>query len=214
MSLDRPALFRTQVRALLRAASGRELRLMLPMIADVFELEAARDLIERERVLLQKHGYQEPKRLLIGAMIEVPALLWQLDKVFPLIDFASVGSNDLMQFMFAVDRTNQLVADRFDSLNPAALKALGHIVQGARKHSVPLTLCGEMAGKPLEAMALIGLGFRSVSMAPASIGPVKAMILSLDTQEIGRTLDALLASKATSVREDLKAFAAEKGVQI
>jgi phosphotransferase system, enzyme I, PtsP len=214
LSLDRPALFRTQVRALLRAASGRELRLMLPMIADVFELEAARDLIERERVLLQKHGYQEPKRLLIGAMIEVPALLWQLDKIFPLVDFASVGSNDLMQFMFAADRTNSLVAERFDSLNPAALKALRHIVEGARKHSVPLTLCGEMAGKPLEAMALIGLGFRSVSMAPASIGPVKAMILSLDAQEIGRTLDALLDCKTTSVRDDLKAFGAEKGVQI
>jgi len=214
MALDRPALFRTQIRALLRAAQGRELRIMLPMIADVSELEAARALIDREVRILLRHGRPEPKRLLIGAMIEVPALLWQLDRVLPLADFASVGSNDLMQFLFAADRGNMRVAERFDPLNPAALKALGQIVEAANKHKVPLTLCGEMAGKPLEAMALIGLGFRSISMAPASVGPVKAMILSLDAGSLKERLNELLASKDTSLREDLKRFAAEKGVQI
>ena len=214
MALDRPALFRTQIRALLRAAQGRELRIMLPMIADVSELEAARALIDREVRILLRHGRPEPKRLMIGAMIEVPALLWQLDRVLPLADFASVGSNDLMQFLFAADRGNMRVAERFDPLNPAALKALGQIVEAANKHKVPLTLCGEMAGKPLEAMALIGLGFRSISMAPASVGPVKAMILSLDAGSLKERLNELLASKDTSLREDLKRFAAEKGVQI
>jgi len=147
-------------------------------------------------------------------MVEVPALLWQLDRLLPLTDFASVGSNDLMQFLFAVDRGNELVAHRFDALNPANLKALAVIVEGATRHHVPLNLCGEMAGKPLEAMALIGLGFRSVSMAPASVGPVKAMILSLDAGDLRPKLNDLMATRATSIREDLKLYAAEKGVQV
>ena len=214
MALDRPALFRTQIRALLRAAQGRELRIMLPMIADVSELKAARALIDREVAILKRHGRPEPKRLMIGAMIEVPALLWQLDSVLPLADFASVGSNDLMQFLFAADRGNMRVAERFDSLNPAALKALRVIVEAARTHNVPLTLCGEMAGRPIEAMALIGLGFRSISMAPASVGPVKAMILSLDAAALREKLNDWLETKITSLRGELKAFAAEKGVQI
>jgi phosphotransferase system enzyme I (PtsP) len=214
MALDRPALFRTQIRALLRAAHGRELRIMLPMIGDVAELVAARVLIDREVTILQRHGRPEPKRLLIGAMIEVPALLFQLDRILPLADFASVGSNDLMQFLFATDRGNMLVADRFDSLNPAGLLALRTIVEGAGRHDVPLNLCGEMAGKPLEAMTLIGLGFRSISMAPASLGPVKAMVLSLDAGDLWTRLEALLATKATSLRDELRSYAAEKGVQI
>jgi phosphotransferase system enzyme I (PtsP) len=119
--------------ALLRAAQGRELRIMLPMIADVSEFEAARALIDREVRILLRHGRPEPKRLMIGAMIEVPALLWQLDRLLPLADFASVGSNDLMQFLFAADRGNMRVAERFDPLNPAALKALGQIVQAAKQ---------------------------------------------------------------------------------
>jgi phosphotransferase system enzyme I (PtsP) len=140
--------------------------------------------------------------------------LWQLDNILPLADFASVGSNDLMQFLFAIDRSNMLVADRFDALNPAGLMALRTIIEGAAKHKVPLNLCGEMAGKPLEAMELIGLGFRSISMAPASVGPVKAMVLSLDAADLWAHLQKLLACKATSVREELKSYAAEKGVQI
>jgi phosphotransferase system enzyme I (PtsP) len=214
MALDRPALFRTQMRALLRAAQGRELRVMLPMISDVSELKVARALIDREVTLLKKHGRSEPKMLMVGAMIEVPALLWQLDNILPLVDFASVGSNDLVQFLFAADRGNAKVADRFDPLNPAALRALRQIVLAAEKHEVPLTLCGEMAGKPLEAMALVGLGFRAISMAPASVGPVKAMVLSLDAGNLKEKLEALLESGTTSVREDLKRFAAETGVQI
>ena len=118
-----------------------------------------------------------------------------------------------MQFLFAVDRGNMRVADRFDTLNPAALKALQVIVEAATRHHVPLTLCGEMAGKPLEAMALIGLGFRSISMAPASVGPVKAMVLSLDAGNFGKIED-LFECRDTSLREDLKRYAAEKGVQI
>jgi len=214
MALDRPALFRTQIRALLRAAAGRELRIMLPMITDVSEFIAARALIEREVLILKRHGRSEPKKLMVGAMIEVPALLWQLDALLPLADFASVGSNDLMQFLFAADRGNMRVSERFDALNPAGLKALKLIADAANRHEVPLTLCGEMAGRPLEAMTLVGLGFRSISMAPASVGPVKAMVLSLDAGNLARRLDELLDSRNTSLRDDLKRFAAEQGVQI
>ncbi|TFG88107.1 MAG: peptidase, partial [Hyphomicrobiales bacterium] len=214
MALDRPALFRTQIRALLRAAQGRELRIMLPMISDVSEFETARALIDKEILLLKKHGRREPAKVLVGAMIEVPALLWQFDNLLPLTDFVSVGSNDLLQFLFAADRGNARVADRFDSLNPAALRALRQIVVAAEKHDTPLTLCGEMAGKPLEAMVLIGLGFRSISMAPASVGPVKAMVLSLDAANLKQMLEELLECKKTTLREDLKRFAAETGVQI
>jgi phosphotransferase system enzyme I (PtsP) len=214
MALDRPAVFRTQVRALLRAAASRELRLMLPMIADIAEFEAARALIDRELTILKRHGRPEPKALKVGVMIEVPAILWQLDRVLPLADFASVGSNDLMQFLFAADRGNTRVAERFDSLNPAGLKALKWIVEGAKRHGVPLNLCGEMAGRPLEAMTLVGLGFRSISMAPASVGPIKAMVLSLDAGELAKCLNELLESKTTSLREDLRRFALEHGVQV
>ena len=214
MALDRPALFRTQIRALLRAAHGRELRIMLPMISDVSEFETARALIDREVTLLERHGRPEPVKLMVGAMIEVPALLWQLDNILPLADFVSVGSNDLVQFLFAADRGNERVSDRFDALNPAVLRALRHIVRAAERHGTPLTLCGEMAGRPLESMALVGLGFRSISMAPASVGPVKAMILSLDADNLRKTLDALLEERKTSVREDLKRFATETGVQV
>jgi len=131
-----------------------------------------------------------------------------------LADFVSVGSNDLVQFLYAADRGNQRVADRFDYLSPAVLRVMRQIVQAAERHETSLTLCGEMAGRPLGAMALIGLGFRSISVAPASVGPIKAMVLSLDAGQLAERLDALLAGGETSLREDLKRFAAENGVQV
>ena len=190
------------------------MRIILPMISDVSEFETARRLIDHELTLLKRHGRPEPSQLMVGAMVEVPALLWQLDHLLPLTDFVSVGSNDLVQFLFAADRSNERVAGRFDSLNPAALRALRHIVREAERFETPVTLCGEMAGKPLEAMALIGLGFRSISMAPASVGPIKAMILSLDASDLSVRLEQMLDTRTTSLRNELKQFAAEKGVQI
>ncbi len=214
IALDRPALFRTQVRALMHASAGRELRIMLPMITIVSEYEEARDLIDKELTFMRRHGHEEPTKILVGAMLEVPSLIWQLDKLLPQTDFISVGSNDLMQFIFAADRANMHISDRFDPLNPAFLRALRQIVVETNKHNVPLTLCGEMAGKPLETMALIGLGFRSISMAPASIGPVKSMLRSLNATEIEDYVLSGLDTKASSLRPDLEAFAKEKEIQI
>jgi len=184
------------------------------MIGDVAEFGAARVLIDREVTILKRHGRPEPKKLLIGAMIEVPALLWQLDRVLPLADFASVGSNDLMQFLFATDRGNMLVADRFDNLNPAGLMALRVIVEAAARHNLPLNLCGEMAGKPIEAMALIGLGFRSISMSAASVGPVKAMILSLNVGALSPWMGEQIRTGQGNLRAQLKRFAEDHGVDI
>jgi phosphotransferase system enzyme I (PtsP) len=214
MSLDRPGLLRTQVRALLRAAGDRELRIMIPMISVSSEMDAARALIERERELLKQRGISTPKKLLVGAMIEVPSLLFELETLLQKVDFVSVGSNDLMQFLIAADRTNARVASRYDCLSVAPLRALKELAKATKKFKVPLTLCGEMAGRPLEAMALIGLGFRTFSMAPASIGPVKTMILSLDAGRITALLDGLLKSGTGSLRGELERFARAQRIEI
>lgn len=192
LSLDRPGLIRTQLRALLRAASGQELRMMIPMVTEVAELRAVRELMQKEFQHLSRFGYELPKKLQFGAMLEVPALMWQLDELMSEVDFVSVGSNDLFQFSMAVDRGNARVSDRFDILGRPFLRILRDIVRAAERNNTSLTLCGEMAGKPLSAMALLGLGFRSISMSPASIGPVKAMLLGLDVKQLADMMNAAL----------------------
>ncbi len=214
MSLDRPGLLRTQVRALLRAASGLHLRMMLPMVAAVSEIDAARALIEREADLMRKRTAVEPASVAVGVMIEVPSLLFDLDAVFSRVDFASVGSNDLLQYLFAADRNNDKTGNRYDTLSVPALRALRDIVLAARRHNKSVTLCGEIAGRPLEALALIGLGFRSLSMAPSALGPVKAMILSLDAERAEAHLRDVLAATTGSARESLLRFANDAGVEV
>ncbi|MBC8130884.1 MAG: phosphoenolpyruvate--protein phosphotransferase [Rhizobiaceae bacterium] len=209
LALDRPGLMRTQLRALLKAAGGRELRVMFPMITDLAELRQARDLISREFKHLTKFGYVMPRRLKIGAMIEVPSLLFQLDELMQLVDFVSIGSNDLFQFFSAVDRGNARMAGRFDDLSPPFLTALKSILDAGTRNGVEVTLCGEMAGKPLAAMALIGLGFRSISMTPSAIGPVKAMLLELDADKLQKAMSGHIADRhrAGSLRQFLSDFA-------
>ena len=206
MGLDRPALLRTQIRAMLRAAAGRELKLMIPMVSAAHEMDEVRALVEKERAIVKSKGHDAAKRVAIGAMIEVPCLLFELDALMKKVDFVSVGSNDLMQFMYAADRTNARVGSRYDALSPAPLKALKSLVKAAKKHDVPLTLCGEMAGNPIDAMALIALGFRSLSMAPASIGPIKTMILSLHAGRVEKLLEDLLKRSTHNIREELEFF--------
>ncbi|WP_203566171.1 phosphoenolpyruvate--protein phosphotransferase [Aurantimonas aggregata] len=209
LALDRPGLMRTQLRALLKAAAGRELRVMFPMVTDVGEVEQARELIDRELKHLARFGHPMPAELKIGAMIEVPSTLFQLDELMAVLDFVSVGSNDLFQFFAAVDRGNARVAGRFDDLSVPFLRALRTIVEAGNRHDVPVTLCGEMAGRPLSAMALIGLGFRSISMAPPSIGPVKAMIVEMDVADLEKAMREKLgeAHGAGGLREMLLEYA-------
>jgi phosphotransferase system, enzyme I, PtsP len=214
MALDRPELFRLQVRAMLKAAGGRELRIMIPMVTAGYEMVAIRALIEKEQEFLTKHGHPIPSSLLVGAMFEVPSLLFDLDAFLPRVDFVSVGSNDLVQFLFAADRTNARVASRFDVLSAAPLRALRTLIKGAKKYKVPVTVCGEIAGRPLEAMTLVGMGLRSLSMAPASIGPIKAMILSLNAEKCADCVDTLLKDGTRDVRLKLQQFAESEGVDI
>ncbi|MEN3974310.1 phosphoenolpyruvate--protein phosphotransferase [Emcibacter sp. SYSU 3D8] len=214
MGLDRPALLRYQLRALLAATAGRELRVMFPMVSDVSEFLAAKSILDRELGRHMRLKYQPPTRLLVGTMLEVPALAWQLDALIPHVDFVSIGSNDLMQYLFAADRGNIMLTDRYDLLSPAALSFLSAIIDRLGKGGVSVSLCGEAAGKPLEAMALIGLGLRSLSMTPASVGPVKEMIRSLDVGKLRAYLMTLLQLPDHSLRSKLTNFARDHGVEL
>jgi phosphotransferase system enzyme I (PtsP) len=214
IALDRPALLRYQIRALLAASAGRTLRLLLPMVSDVSEFNAARALVDRELERARLMGQPQPKQTLVGAMLEVPALMFMLQQILRSADFVSIGSNDLFQFMFAVDRTNPRVAKRYDSLNPAGLTIIRQIVKSAAEAGGDVSLCGEMAGRPLEAMALVGLGLRTLSMQPANIGPVKMMVRSLDTRDVSSFVEKLTGRTDHSLRTRLAAFAAERGIVI
>ena len=216
IGLDRPALLRTQFRALIAAAADRDLKIMLPMIATPEEFDAARILLEKERDRAGKLGTGQPRSVRLGTMLEVPSLLFDLDALLTRVDFLSIGSNDLMQFMFAVDRDNTRVSARFDDINPAFVRALKLIVDKAGTAKVPVTLCGEMGGRALSAMVLLAAGFRSLSMAPARIGPVKAMIRALDLKDARRWLDDVLARgiSASAMKAEALAYAEAKGIPV
>ena len=212
MALDRPALLRLQLRALMMSAEGQPMKIMFPMIADVEEYKRALEVLEMEKAHLLKRGHVLPSPLKLGVMIEIPSLLWQLDHLLPIVDFASIGSNDLVQFLFASDRGNPKLAGRYDPLSPAALGAMRLIVEKAAKHKKPVTLCGELGGRPLEAMGLMGVGLTSISMVPSAIGPVKAMLRSLDRQKLWTFMEPLLNSALHTLRPDLLEFAQRNGV--
>jgi phosphotransferase system enzyme I (PtsP) len=180
----------------------------------VAEFEAARGILELEVARLTAQGRKPPAALKVGVMFEVPALAWQLPALLARVDFVSVGSNDLQQFLFASDRGNAQLAGRYDTLSPAFLGLLGELVRAGEAAKVPFSLCGEMAGRPLEAMALIGLGFRSLSMPPPAIGPVKTMVRSLDAGRLSAFLSGMLGRAAPSLREHLRAFARDHDVAI
>ena len=216
IGLDRPGLLRAQLRAMLKAAAGEHLRIMFPMVATVDEFDRAKALVNREMGHLERYGYTLPESIKLGVMVEVPSLLFEIDDIASRADFLSVGSNDLMQFLFAADRENPQMASRFDPLSPSCLRALQMIAYAGKKAGIPVTLCGELASMPLEAMVLIGLGYRSLSMSPASIGPVKAMLLELQATAIEKQLHNLLANAngAATLRPAIKAFARDHGVPV
>jgi phosphotransferase system enzyme I (PtsP) len=216
LGLDRPGLMRSQIRALLRAASGRALRIMFPMVAMVDEFDRAKAMVEHELTYLRRHGHKLPEFIEVGAMVEVPSLLFQLDELFERVDFLSVGSNDLVQFLYAADRGNTRVAERFDVLSAPVLRALRSIADKAHEHGKPVTLCGELASKPIGALALAAVGYRSMSLTPSAVGPVKAMLLDLDVDKVERMLQPVIdaPSGTVSIREKLESFAAAEGLQL
>jgi phosphotransferase system enzyme I (PtsP) len=214
LSLDRPVLLRMQIRALLKAASGRPLAVMFPLIAEVAEFKAARALLDREVERQKRMAEQTPSSLLVGTMLEVPSLAWQLPALLPLVDFVSIGSNDLMQFLFASDRSNPRLANRYDELSPSALSLVRDIVRRCDDADVPVSLCGEAAGRPVDAMAMIGLGLRSISMGAASIGAVKMMVRSLDIPLLQAFMEGFYDSPEHSVRKVLTKFAEDHNIAI
>ncbi len=218
IGLDHPALLRRQLRALVRAAAGKDLWVMFPMIAEVAEFVSARSLLDMEIARLSARREAGPARLRVGAMLEVPALAVQLPVLAERADFVSVGSNDLVQFLFASDRGNPRLAQRYDTLAPAVLLLLKQFVETCRRAKsgagLPLTLCGDMAGEPLEAMALIGLGITSLSMAAPAIGPVKAMVRTLDARQLGNYLAEICTGADHSLRPKLVTFARDHGIAV
>src|SRR5262250_1991877 len=216
LGLDRPGLLRSQIRALLRAAGGRDLKIMFPMIATVEEFDEAKSLVERELTHLRRHSHKLPEGVEIGTMLEVPSLLYQLDELLDRVDFLSVGSNDLVQFFYAADRGNSRVADRFDAISVPVLRALKVVADKGRAHAKPVTLCGELASQPIGALALVAIGYRSFSLSPSAVGPVQAMLLDLNAGKAAALMQPLIDGPTGSlpIRERLKAFAAEQGLQI
>ena len=216
LAIDRPGLLRMQVRALLKAADGRQLKIKLPMITNVTELDQVKAIIQKEIEAQARFGHRLPSEVLLGSIIEVPSLLFQLDELMQRVDFISVGSNDLFQFMFASDRTNSYLANRYNPLSRPFLRALREIVRAADRHSTPLQLCGELAGDPLSAMALVGVGYTAISMPPASIGPVKEMIRSMDLAAVSQAVHAALDEPigGQTVTEMLTDFADQHGIPL
>ena len=216
IGLDRPGLLRAQLRSMLKAAKGHDLRIMFPMVATVDEFDRAKSIVEREINHLERYGHGLPDSIKLGVMVEVPSLLFEIDEISQRADFLSVGSNDLMQFLFAADRENPMMAARFDPLSPSCLRALKKIADAGARAGIPVTLCGELGGRPIEAMTLIGLGYRSLSMSPASIGPVKAMLIELEAAGIANHIGTLLekSNGAPSLRPQIESFAQANGIPV
>ena len=214
LALGRAGLMKVQARALLEGAAGRTLNVMFPMVSEPWEFVEAKALVEGQRKLLARQGHALPESVRYGAMIEVPALIETLDVLLPLTDFVSVGTNDLTQFLFAADRANPRLADRYDWLSPAILRVLRRIVRAANAAKVPVTVCGEMGGRPLEALALLSLGVESLSITPAGVGPIKAMIRSADLAGLQAAMAGWLDAPGVDVRAALSKAAAVQGVEL
>ena len=212
LTLDRPALMKQQLRAMIKATEGETLRVMFPMIASVSEFDAARSIFNLQMERHIRDGGRPPKNIQVGTMLEVPSLLWQMDALCKRADFVSIGTNDLMQFMYASDRGNTRLANRYDTLSPAVLRMIQMVVGKCRAAGIEVSVCGEMAGKPLDALALIALGCRSLSMASSAIGPVRATIRSAKLSDIEPFVVNLINTDTSSLRERLRSFALDRGI--
>ena len=214
LSLDRSTLMKAQARALIQAASGRLLRVMFPMVSEPWEYEEARKLFEEQLEWARQGHRATPARIEFGAMLEVPSLAETLDQLLPRVDFLSIGTNDLTQFLFAADRADPRLAERYDWLSPAILRFLKRVIDSCDAAGVPARICGEMGGRPLEAMALIGLGADKFSITPAAVGPVKAMVRSLDVAAVRSRMHQLLQKPPQDMRRALTDWARRHRVLI
>jgi len=186
VGLDKPGVLRMQLQALLRASKGRPLSIMFPFVAQYDEFRAARDEMDKALARETRLGHVLPQSIEVGAMLETPSLAYASRRFFAEVEFLSIGGNDLKQFFFAADRENERVRRRYDTLNVSFLTFIQDIVDRCAETGTDLSFCGEDAGRPVEALCLAAIGLRSLSMRPASIGPVKSLLMKTD-------LDALRA---------------------
>ena len=214
LALERDGLMKAQARALIEASAGRTLNVMFPMVSEPWEFEEAHALFEAQRQWLTQRNRRLPTQIRYGAMLEVPALAEVLDLLLPKLDFLSIGTNDLTQFLFAADRANPKLAERYDWLSPSILRFIARVVAPTRAAGVDLAVCGEMGGRTLEAMALIGLGIERLSITPAAVGSIKAMIRSLDRAALIADMAAMLAAPPRDLRGALAAWAERNGVEL
>ena len=214
VSFDRPALLRQQLRALIRAAAGQELSFMFPMIGEVNEFDYARRLFDKELDREKRLGGTLPNSIRVGAMLEVPALLFQLPALFSRVDFVSVGTNDLLQFLFASDRANYRISEHYDVLSPVVLRLLRSVVQQAQAANVPINLCGEMASQPIDIMAMLGIGFRNISVNSGAVGPIKEIVRGIHISTLEKFANSLCDSSQRDVRDNLKAYAKDHGIAL
>ena len=214
ITLDRRAILRKQMRAFLRAAVGKELNIMFPMITNVSEFKEAKETLLMEVEKERKRSAQVPKKINVGLMIEVPSIVFQLDEILPLADFISIGTNDLAQFIFACDRGNPRLTERYDVLSAPFLSVMKLIIDKANQYGVYCSVCGEMASNPIEAMALIGLGFRNLSMSGSSFGRVKSMVRSMDASSMSDYINTLIKSSVKTFRPQLISYANDHGIEI
>ena len=214
ITLDRRAILRKQMRAFLRAAAGKVLNVMFPMISNLAEFEEAKETLMIELEKEKRRGSEVPAKVNVGLMIEVPSVVFQLDAILQQADFISIGTNDLAQFVFACDRGNPRLSERYDVLSAPFLKMMQEIVAKANAAGVYCSVCGEMAGNPIEAMALIGLGYRNLSMSGSSFGRVKSMIRSVNIEDIEDYVKTLLKSNKRTLRPQLISYAYDHGIEI
>lgn len=214
VALDRDGLLKVQARALIEAAAGRTLNVMFPMVSEPWEFDAAREVFEKQYLFLKNQKKMLPDAIRYGAMLEVPALAEQLDLLAPKVSFLSIGTNDLTQFLFAADRANPRLAERYDWLSPAILRFLKRILNSVAGYPIDITVCGEMGGRQLEALALLGLGIRRLSITPAAVGPIKELVRRIDLNEIGDAMTTWLASPPPNLRQALLDWAGERGLAV
>ncbi len=214
LALEREGLMKAQARALLEASAGKPLYVMFPMVSEPWEFDAAKAVFDEQLAFLRKHKKLLPDAIYYGAMLEVPALAEVLDLLLPKLSFLSIGTNDLTQFLFAADRANPKIAQRYDWLSPSILRFLRRVAQGTEGSGVDVGVCGEMGGRRLEALALLGIGFRRLSITPAAVGPIKELVRKVDLAELSEAVTGWLNDPSTDMRARLSEWAASREIEI
>ncbi len=212
LALDREGLLKAQARALLEASAGRQLNVMFPMVSEPWEFDAAKQVFDEQLAFMKVRRKQLPETIRYGAMLEVPALAEVLEQLVGRLSFLSVGTNDLTQFLFAADRANPKLAERYDWLSPAILRFLDRVAKGLVGSEIDLGICGEMGGRRLEALALLGIGYRRLSITPAAVGPIKELIRKVDLKELSTVMSEWLLRPPPSLRAALTEWCEARGI--